>query len=360
MSKISDSGPGRSHRRLVSRPDFPEQRPGGRRRRGEDRRAATSPARPRSSRRSSRRSPTNKVALRYLGFAYIKLKKYPEGRADLREAARARPRTRRRPSTTPASSYALEGNKDAAFEWLGKAKATGKLDMTQIQVDEDLKPLSADPRFAALLPKPAGLREPLRRVGERRAHPRVGRRGTGRPVRLDRAEPRRRGRRRRRGLRHFRADVVRRRQGGRPRLRLLDEDRQAPLEGRRRYGRRARHGHRARGRREQGRRPRRRRRRARRRQGAHLFGQGRPRAPDAHGRGQDRRLRPARHDGRRRRTATATTTSSSARRTTPPAARTRGARTSTPARTAGSSTPGRASARATTSAPPPPATRAAK
>lgn len=57
--------------------------------------------------------------------------------------------------------YALKGDADRAFEWLGKAKATGKMDMTQMQVDPDLVPLKDDPRFAALLPKPADFANPF-------------------------------------------------------------------------------------------------------------------------------------------------------------------------------------------------------
>jgi hypothetical protein len=40
----------------------------------------------------------------------------------------------------------------AAFEWLAKAKATKKLDMTQIDGDADLAALKTDARFLALLP----------------------------------------------------------------------------------------------------------------------------------------------------------------------------------------------------------------
>jgi hypothetical protein len=57
--------------------------------------------------------------------------------------------------------YARKGDADRAFEWLGKAKATGTLDMTQIQVDANLTALTKDPRFAALLPKPADFANPF-------------------------------------------------------------------------------------------------------------------------------------------------------------------------------------------------------
>ena len=57
--------------------------------------------------------------------------------------------------------YALKGDASRAFEWLGKARGTGKMDMTQMQVDADLAPLKNDPRFAALLPKPADFANPF-------------------------------------------------------------------------------------------------------------------------------------------------------------------------------------------------------
>jgi hypothetical protein len=57
--------------------------------------------------------------------------------------------------------YALKSDRDRAFEWLGKAKATHKIDMTQIQPDADLASLHDDPRFAALLPVPADFAAPF-------------------------------------------------------------------------------------------------------------------------------------------------------------------------------------------------------
>ena len=57
--------------------------------------------------------------------------------------------------------YALKGDADRAFEWLGKAKATGKMDMTQLQVDPDVAALKSDPRFAPLLPGPADFTHPF-------------------------------------------------------------------------------------------------------------------------------------------------------------------------------------------------------
>src|SRR4029450_7165719 len=91
--------------------------------------------------------PGNKLAWRQLGFAYLKQKKIPESRAAYEKLLAISPASDPAPQAlyNIGVGYALEGKTDAAFEWLGKAKATGKLDMTQIQVDEDLKALSRDP-----------------------------------------------------------------------------------------------------------------------------------------------------------------------------------------------------------------------
>jgi FG-GAP repeat len=48
--------------------------------------------------------------------------------------------------------YALKHDADAAFEWLQRAKATRRLDMTQVETDADLAALKDDARFRALLP----------------------------------------------------------------------------------------------------------------------------------------------------------------------------------------------------------------
>jgi hypothetical protein len=104
--------------------------------------------------------PGNKLAWRQLGFAYLKQKKIAESRSTYEKLLALSPGAPQALYNIGVG-YALEGKKDAAFEWLGKAKATGKLDMTQIEVDEDLKPLATDPRFQALLPRPADFANPF-------------------------------------------------------------------------------------------------------------------------------------------------------------------------------------------------------
>jgi len=60
-----------------------------------------------------------------------------------------------------AVAHAFKGEKEAAFEWLQRTKATLKLDMSMIETDADLASLRGDPRFAALLPKPSDFLDPF-------------------------------------------------------------------------------------------------------------------------------------------------------------------------------------------------------
>ena len=58
-----------------------------------------------------------------------------------------------RPGTSAyniACAYALQGDRDAAFEWLQKAEGTGFRLSDYLEDDEDLDALRRDPRFAAL------------------------------------------------------------------------------------------------------------------------------------------------------------------------------------------------------------------
>ncbi len=57
--------------------------------------------------------------------------------------------------------YALKGDVDHAFEWLVKARATHKVDMTGVAQDKDLEGLRKDSRFASLLPKPQDFKNPF-------------------------------------------------------------------------------------------------------------------------------------------------------------------------------------------------------
>ena len=106
------------------------------------------------------RDPKNAQAWRYLGFAYIKTKDYERALASYRKALEIAPDMPQALYNT-GIVYALKGDKDRAFEWLGKARATRKLDMTALQTDADAETLRQDPRFAALMPKPEDFADPF-------------------------------------------------------------------------------------------------------------------------------------------------------------------------------------------------------
>ncbi len=104
--------------------------------------------------------PRNQTAWRYLGFADLKLKKYPQARAAYAKLLALSPDMPQALYNT-AVSYALEGRTDDAIAWLQRLAATRRFDMTQAQVDADLASVQGDPRFAALLPKPDDFADPF-------------------------------------------------------------------------------------------------------------------------------------------------------------------------------------------------------
>src|SRR4051812_46137371 len=97
--------------------------------------------------------PKNARAWGALGAALIRNKEYDKAIEVLGTVLQLQPNAAPAMYNTGVA-YALKGDKDAAFTWLEKAKATKQLDMTQIQADTDLTSLTSDPRFNALLPKP--------------------------------------------------------------------------------------------------------------------------------------------------------------------------------------------------------------
>jgi hypothetical protein len=104
--------------------------------------------------------PGNARALRLLGTAYIRTKAYDPALAVLARSLQLEP-------DFPAALYnvavvhALKGETGAAFEWLAKAKATRKIELSQVEVDADLASLRGDPRLRALLPTAADFAAPF-------------------------------------------------------------------------------------------------------------------------------------------------------------------------------------------------------
>ncbi|HZX91517.1 MAG TPA: FG-GAP-like repeat-containing protein [Rudaea sp.] len=107
-----------------------------------------------------RRDPANAQVLRLLGRAYLRNKQFDQALAVMQEILAKQP-------DAPQELYgvgvihAARNETDAAFAWLGKAKATHRIDMTMIQADPNLAGLHDDPRFAVLLPKPEDFENPF-------------------------------------------------------------------------------------------------------------------------------------------------------------------------------------------------------
>ena len=108
----------------------------------------------------SKSQPDNPRVWMLLGLAY-------HGKKDLDRALAAHMKAAEFPATRPAALYniamvhALRGKKDLAFEWLEKAKATGKVDLTRLESDPDAAALRDDPRLKALLPTAADFADPF-------------------------------------------------------------------------------------------------------------------------------------------------------------------------------------------------------
>jgi hypothetical protein len=96
-----------------------------------------------------REHPRHQLALRMLAADYLREKKADEALASFRKLLALEP-------GMPQALYgigavnAVRGDKDEAFAWLQKARATRKLDMTAIVADPNLATLRDDPRFAEL------------------------------------------------------------------------------------------------------------------------------------------------------------------------------------------------------------------
>jgi len=107
-----------------------------------------------------RADPANIQVLRLLGRAYQRNKQPDQALEVMQSILDKQP-------DAPQELYGIgivhaeKHEIDAAFEWLGKAQATRRIDMTMIQVDPNMAGLHDDPRFAALLPKPEDFANPF-------------------------------------------------------------------------------------------------------------------------------------------------------------------------------------------------------
>ncbi len=106
------------------------------------------------------REPTNARAWRTLGYVYRQMARYPAALGAYQRALTIEP------DFPPAfynvaAIYASMADRDHALEWLARARATHKLDMTQVQADTAFAVMRDDPRLEALLPARAEFANPF-------------------------------------------------------------------------------------------------------------------------------------------------------------------------------------------------------
>ncbi|MEP6768111.1 MAG: FG-GAP-like repeat-containing protein [Acidobacteriota bacterium] len=106
------------------------------------------------------RERRNERAWRALGAASLRLKNLDRAEEAFRKSLEIEPGSPRAMYNLGAVA-ACRQNTDAAFDWLLKARATRKLDMTYVEVDEDLAGLRQDPRFRSLVPGPGEFEPPF-------------------------------------------------------------------------------------------------------------------------------------------------------------------------------------------------------
>ncbi len=95
---------------------------------------------------------TNARAWRTLGIAQLKLHHGIEAEAAYERALQLEP-DNAQPLLYLGIAAAQRGNTDQAFEWLQKARSSGRVDMTQLDIEPDVKTIRADARYAALMPR---------------------------------------------------------------------------------------------------------------------------------------------------------------------------------------------------------------
>jgi hypothetical protein len=106
------------------------------------------------------RESANGRAWRNLGLAYDNLKEYDRAIEAHRRALEVQP-SMPAPMLSIAADYALKKDAEHAFEWLAKAKATKKIDMTQATVNAAFDSIKSDARFKAAMPARADFDNPF-------------------------------------------------------------------------------------------------------------------------------------------------------------------------------------------------------
>ena len=106
----------------------------------------------------TRAEPDNSRAWYYLGMSLLSMNKSEQAVDALRraEAIAHNPIV----MYNLACAYVRAGNKDAAFEWLGKAIQTGTIQTQQLNADTDLTSLREDARFKELLDQAQRITKP--------------------------------------------------------------------------------------------------------------------------------------------------------------------------------------------------------
>ena len=105
-------------------------------------------------------TPADVSAWRLLGTAYRRTKDADRALSAYRKALELEPDSVQA-FFDLGTAYALKRDAEQAFHWLSKARASRRLDMTQIDTDADLASLRADARFARLRPTDADFADPF-------------------------------------------------------------------------------------------------------------------------------------------------------------------------------------------------------
>lgn len=104
--------------------------------------------------------PSNAAAWRSLGMADLMLRRPDQAISAFNRSLELEP-DMPRVFYQLGAAYAVKHDTNHAFEWLARAQATHRYDMTEIAVDEYFVGLRQDPRFARLLPGPEDFAHPF-------------------------------------------------------------------------------------------------------------------------------------------------------------------------------------------------------